>query len=283
MRILVVVVTYGNRAELVKEVVTECISQSVYKIIIVDNGSPECNFQKLELINKEYSFDVELIRLNENMGSAKGFSVGLSRALEHSTEDDWVLFLDDDNKIEKNAIRNMCHQFHCGEIHKDNVYFFLRKDRKNYLNFLKNRNEDDLLGVCNSFIGFHIIDFCKKKISYRERSENFDLSCDDSVVRCPCGPYGGLLIYSKTVAKVGFPDDKLYLYFDDTEYTLRMNRLGVSLWLLPKSKISDIDISWSNIENKKKFSSPLLETSDDFRVYYSVRNRVFFRVELFGE
>ncbi|ADM97622.1 glycosyltransferase family 2 protein [Dickeya dadantii] len=280
MKITAVVVTYANRFDYVKQVVDECFSQGVNKVVIIDNGSPRENNESLLGLQEEYTSErVFLVTNKKNEGSAVGFSQGIRFAVKFSEPDSWILILDDDNKLEPGAVKKLNS---LSEKHgSDNAYMCLRFDRIHYKKYLITKERSVLLGEPNAFMLFSLLKFIKKKLGVRKESVNWDkFERITEPVECPCGPYGGLFISIKAINKVGFPNEKLYLYFDDTEYTLRFKEKGVNLWLAPQARIRDIDESWSGKKLSKKFSHPSLE-ADEFRVKYTYRNRVYMERKYF--
>jgi hypothetical protein len=96
-------------------------------------------------------------------------------------------------------------------------------------------------------------------------------------VLIPFCPYGGLFFHRDVVDKIGYPDECLFLYGDDVEFTWRFSRKGGRLFLIPSSIVEDLDNAWriKRDEGDPVFSTYLL-SPDDFRVYYKVRNQVHF-------
>ncbi|WP_204327509.1 hypothetical protein, partial [Stenotrophomonas maltophilia] len=89
--------------------------------------------------------------------------------------------------------------------------------------------------------------------------------------KTPIAPYGGLLIPRCLLDKIGLPLEDMFLYIDDIEFSYRITSGGGNIFIVPDSKILDIDQSWgSKAENhKKKLSSPVLEEGESFRIYYT--------------
>jgi len=102
MKFNIITVTYGERFKFLKQVLDSLIdSNSINKIIVIDNGSNEK--EKIDLyiqkINKDKNKDlIKLVRHEKNLGSAGGFSSGISEARKYPC--DYVMMLDDDNVIE---------------------------------------------------------------------------------------------------------------------------------------------------------------------------------------
>ena len=91
----------------------------------------------------------------------------------------------------------------------------------------------------------------------------------------PYVPYGGLLMHKSLVADIGYPNERFFLYVDDSEYSYRITQNGGTIWLIPSCKVIDIDKSQGINYQKKLFHSQLLDEWT-FRTYYHVRNRMYF-------
>lgn len=273
-----VMVTYANRGEFVKRVVYECINAGCNTFFIVDNGSSNDSKNIIHDLQVHYAHaDFNIIENDKNMGSAFAFSQAMDEVCSDSNNNEHILFLDDDNVAENGAIQNALKLSEEGG--PGNVYFLLRKDRQHYINFINTNNEAALIGESNSFLTFTISNYIKRiinKIFKKEKKQK--LKPDASLkISVPCGPYGGMLT-TKSILKGGVrPFREMFLYFDDTNYTMDLKRSGVHLWLLPYYNIIDIDNSWTNEKPRNIFSSPLFEASE-YKIRYTLRNRIFFEL-----
>jgi len=96
-------------------------------------------------------------------------------------------------------------------------------------------------------------------------------------VLIPFCPYGGLFFHRDVLDRIGYPDERLFLYSDDNEFTWRFTRKGGRLFLIPGSNVEDLENAWRTMRNERDpFFSTHLLSPDDFRVYYRVRNQVHF-------
>jgi GT2 family glycosyltransferase len=69
---------------------------------------------------------------------------------------------------------------------------------------------------------------------------------NDWIYETCAGAYGGMFFDKKIIHNIGLPKDKMFLYFDDIEYTYRAYSKGVRLFLVPGAKITDQDFSYTN-------------------------------------
>jgi GT2 family glycosyltransferase len=82
----------------------------------------------------------------------------------------------------------------------------------------------------------------------------------------------------KNVLKNGLPDENYFVYFDDIEFTYRLHNKGVRIFLIPNSKIDDIDRTLTNSEVKTYFSLfkilQNIHSMNTTKLHYGYRNRV---------
>lgn len=278
MKFTAVIVTYANRGKLLKQVVDECIKSGCDSFFIVDNGSATESKETIAaLVTKYKNIIFHVIVNNENMGSAFAFSQGMDASASDKNKNEHILFLDDDNVADVGSIQNALLISERNE--KNNVYFLLRTDRQHYIKYANTLDDVLLIGKKNSFLTFTVMGFFKrliKKITKQTIDEDLNKDLPEKIPT-PCGPYGGMLTKKSILIGGIRPLVNMYLYFDDTNYTMDLKKSGVNLWLLPNCKLNDIDISWTNEKPKSIFSSPLFEASD-YKIKYTLRNRVFFEL-----
>jgi len=77
-------------------------------------------------------------------------------------------------------------------------------------------------------------------------------------------------IKCKAIKVVGFMDERYFLYFEETDWTLRFMRLG---W-------KPVYVSHSNVWHK---GSHTVGKNNPFRVYYSIRNKLLITQKIFGK
>lgn len=277
-KITAAIVTYSERAHFVETVVGECIKQGICDFLIIDNGSSKENNEKLNSLKTKFNnVKISIIRNDTNEGSAPGFKKAIKLASEVNKKEGWVFVLDDDNKPRGNCVSNLLIVSNKmgGE---EKIYSCFRDDREHYIKFIETLNEDFILGPKDSFMAFSISKYLKNKIKNKIKNKcknNHEINgFKKEVVKIPCAPYGGIFFKSSIIDKVGLPNADLYLYFDDTEYTLGMVNKGVEILLVTDSRVQDIDDSWTLNKSKQRFHSPYLDGSE-VKSIYSFRNRVY--------
>lgn len=277
-KVCIVTVTYGKRWALLNRVLESIVNNdSIKNIIIVNNNS----LDNISELAKEVSKKITVINLQENTGSANGYSIGIEEALKTNNEFIWLL--DDDNKPKDNALKSLMDNWNNIKMTRDIPCFgllSLRNDRKEFILAASKNNAKNIFPNANSFLGFHFLELPKKifrKISNRTGPNTYAINKlkKFNVVEVPLAPYGGFFFNRNLISRIGFPDKKFYLYADDHEFTHRINKNGGKIFLDPLSIVEDIDHSWF-IKSNRPFFISLLFSDEKRRVFYGVRNRVYF-------
>ncbi|AEA34639.1 glycosyltransferase [Hippea maritima] len=280
MKVCAVIVTYGDRFHLLKQVMDACYNEGVNKIIVVDNASEENSKKQLKEYEEKES-RLKVIYLDENTGSAGGYKRGLQEAYK-CEECEFIWLLDDDNQPQKDSLKVLKDFWNkLKDENKEEKVSLLsyRPDRIQYKEAIMTDNPDLVLGRKNSFLGFHIIDLPKKVIRVLKRKigiKTFHENPNIKSGKVAVAPYGGMFFHKKLIDSIGYPKEEFFLYADDHEWSYRITKSGGKIFVVLDSILEDIDVSWQ-LENKA--TSPFysyLNEGNKFRVYYTVRNRVNF-------
>ncbi|WP_207533781.1 glycosyltransferase [Desertivirga arenae] len=272
-KVCVVTVTYGDRWKFLEQVLKRALeSEIVTNIVVVDNAS----VYSVEKHIKDLGSDrIIVLTQPENLGSAGGYKKGLEYA--SSIECDFVFLLDDDNLPDRSCLENLLAKRKAVEKIEDNdALYCMREDRKQHAKIAKGEDPYRFYLTTDNFLGFNFL-----KIPYNQYKKLKDKILARSsktlkeAAKIPYVPYGGLLLPKSLLQRIGFPDDRFFLYVDDTEYTYRITSKGYSIWLIPSSKIIDIDKSVGIDYRAAWYRSRLLDLYS-FRTYYHVRNMIYF-------
>lgn len=271
--VCVVTVTYGNRWEILKEMILSLtkLNVMIVRLIVVDNASSNGKtIQSLIYSKLDVPFDVKVIEHSTNLGSAGGFKAGIIESLKYSS--DFIWLLDDDNCPEFNALKKNIDLYNLVfNLNPKSLISSHRLGRIEYDNAIQNNEEVSIKR--NSFLGFTLSQYCKQRLRKLRKRNSWKTVKSHSIVNIKYAPYGGLLLPTLLFREANvFPNELFYLYFDDHDFTMRLIEKGWEIYLNPCSVINDLDRSWSNEEVKY----PILnEKTPDFKVYYSIRNRIY--------
>ncbi|MDO4889073.1 MAG: glycosyltransferase [Candidatus Saccharibacteria bacterium] len=226
MRLGVVIVTH-NRLNLLQECVNACLSQTIKfsKIVIVDNASTDGTRGYLKSVN-----GINGVFLKNNIGGAGGFYEGL-KSLSLG-ELDYVLFIDDDAILEKKYNEKIS-PFLTGE--QDAFSGTVLTDGN--IQYEHRRFLSENFGQRNS-----------TKENYVGRFFDYDLAT-----------FCGLYVSTKLIEKIGLPRKDFFIWFDDTEYSIRISRF---------CKIRNINDA--KLNHKTVLSQ---ELGYSWKSYYSIRNQ----------
>ena len=258
MSVVVVIVTYGARTKLLKLVLDSIVSDvAVQNIVVVSNGAAADSIALVKSTPK-----TQLVVLEGNTGSANGYSVGITTALDKGAER--IMLLDDDNAPAPDAVTRL------NEVldEKAQRYGF------DHVAVLAARRSGDLLHRyprSSSFMGLNLASICSK---LRHMLFLAEKPPAQECIEVPYGPFGGLFAHRTLYESIGLPNREFVVYADDIEYTSRIAKAGGKLTLVLPAKIIDVESSWQVVRRVPGALAAVLEPAP-FRVYYTVRNHVW--------
>lgn len=200
-KIAVIVVTY-NRKKLLERCLNALFEQTVpvWKICIVDNASTDGSEVMVKFFQENYPEQIVYIQLKENTGGAGGFNKGFRWAKQYGGWN-WLLVMDDDaapapDYIEKLLVR--AKQF-------PQVRSFIGTEYVGYTDRI-------------AYGGRRVIDkeSTVRTVVVPGEFYNKDYFYVDTAV------FVGLMIHHSVVEKAGYPDASFFIYYDDTDYCLKI-------------------------------------------------------------
>lgn len=268
-RVSVVVVTYGSRADLLRQVMAGLVGQSWQPalVIIVDNGASPPPQTVIDTV--PHSWLVEVVPMGTNRGSAAGFGAGMERALELGSDLVWLL--DDDNVPQPSALAHLLRRWEQSTEPTATAFAAMRRDRRKYVEAASGLPSMKF-SPRNSFMGFSLLERVRSRFkasrSGRDGTATADLVLDFAI-------YGGLLIPSAVLQRTGLPDAKYFVYLDDRDFTTRITLAGGRIVLVPDAIIEDVDDSWGG-DIGSHFPALFNRSIRDNKLYYTVRNAVHY-------
>ena len=232
----IVIVTF-NRRKLLEQCLEHAFRQTLppRAVVVVDNCSTDGSSDFLDSFKKDRKYPAETTKLllyhePNNVGGAGGFHDGLKIAVKH-TDADWFLLIDDDaildydcmEKMDPDSARNKASAYACSVYYKGQLELSHRRDRKGDIPVEKYA-EDEF--------------FC------------------DSTSFC------GSMFSRDLVEKIGYPLKDYFLWFDDTEYSLRVIR-HTGIVVRTQASLQHGDPN-----------APDRRAEVDWRYYYGTRNHL---------
>lgn len=270
--VTVVTVTYGQREQLLRQVLDCVRSMDVSKVIVVNNGAAWS--VQVEL-TAAYGDLVDVVEMGANTGSARGFATGIQRALDLGAEYVWLL--DDDNRPRSDTLQKLRAAY--TEAQKTTPL-----DRLAVLAFRPTLHTTVAMGVplhrinprANSFYGFHVVDIPYKiwrRTPWGKPRIQGELP---TTVAMDTAPYSGLLFHRDLIRSIGLPNVDFVLYADDLEFTYRITmKKGGRTLLVTTALIDDLESSWNSKARSSNGFVAHLKGDGDFRAYYDIRNAAY--------
>jgi glycosyltransferase involved in cell wall biosynthesis len=272
-RICAVLVTYGDRGEIACRTARGCLDEGLTRVIIVDNGSDAGSVARLKELAGAEPAKVRLIRLGSNTGSAGGFKRGLEEFYSEKDRD-YVLLLDDDILPSPGSVRELLSGY-LRLKKKDGPLLAVyaertRRGEEQEINRKIRRGEP--ISDKDAFLGFNVFRIPGR--IFRRIAPAAPAGALPAPV--PTAPYGTLFFRKDLIDVIGYPDERMFLYMDDLEYTSRIPARGGEIYMLPSSRMDETTSpSWK----QRPLAGGLfmyLEGESELKTYYSARNAVLF-------
>lgn len=218
-------------------------------IIVVDNGSTN---DSVAVIKKAYP-SITLIETRKNLGFTGGNNRGIQKAIEIGADLIWLL--NNDTIVDKNVL-SFAYAFEdegvgaCGS----KIYFAPGHE------FHHNKYKESERGHVFWYAG-GIIDWKNLYASHRGVDE-VDKGQYDKIEETPFITGCSLVVRREVIKQVGMLDDRYYLYLEDLDLNIRIQKAGLKTLYVPTS------ILWHvNAGSSGRPGNPTHE-------YYFTRNRL---------
>jgi len=271
-KISVLTVTYGNRWIFLNEVIKRVLSfAQVTDLIVVNNASTYDLNSEIRVFGDSR---ITVISFDQNKGSAGGYKAALKEAHLH-TNANFYFLLDDDNVPAVDAIDKLIVGWEKkGSFNTLTALYCMREDRIAHARIAAGEDPYRYYLVPDNFLGFSVFRIAYNQL--RKLKDKFKRGIKPkAMAKIPYVPYGGLFVPRSVIDQIGYPDERFFLYVDDSEFSFRITERAGAIWLVPGADVIDIDKSQGVTYKKRLFASVLLDQWS-FRTYYHVRNRLFF-------
>ncbi len=216
-------------------------------IVIIDNASND-NLKSL---------GAYVIRNNNNLGFAGGNNIGIKYALSKGA--DYILILNNDTIVDKDFLEKLVSSIKNNNkfgIAVPKIYF--AKDCE----FHKSRYKINELGKVLWYAGGKI-DW-KNVIGYHVGVDEVDRGQFDKLEETEIATGCCMLVKREVFEKVGMLNEKYFLYYEDSDFSIRTKTAGFKILYVPDS------IIWHKNAGSSDGSGSSLQD------YYITRNRMIF-------
>lgn len=223
-----ILINYGH-----PELTCACI-QSLQKtndeflhILVVDNASPDDSCKVLE---QEFGDTITLLRAEENNGFSAGNNIGIRYALARGA--DYILMLNNDTVVAPSMIDELLKEADADTVTVPKMYYYDEPDKIWYSG-----------GAIRQHTG-RSIHFCTE----REKGYvTYATGC--------C-----MLIPASVINKVGPWDETFFLYGEDLDYSIRLQKANIKILYVPAA------VLWHKVSGASGKNAKM-------PVYYGSRNR----------
>lgn len=238
------IVTVLYNSEKVLDDFFDSLKRQTYKnfiLYVVDNASPDNSLEKARKIAADCEFKTKFIANKENYGVAKGNNQGIINALYD--ECDYVLLSNNDIILENDTIELL------------------------YKGMIENKAD---MAVPKIYLHNSTKLWCAggKYNRFNNNTIHFGYNKEDcekysKLKKVSYAPTCFMLIEKSVFYDVGLMDEKFFVYYDDTDFVYRSQKLHKRLFYIPESKM----------QHKE---SVCTGKRSDFFYRYVYRNRIYF-------
>lgn len=216
------------------------VSYPSFEVVVIDNGSSDDSVAAIRAAFPQ----VTLIEAGENLGFVGGNNVGLEFA--RGSGADYALLLNNDTEVDEQFLSCLVNAVEASPeigIAGPSIYYYSAPDI-----FWSAGGEIDWSRGETRMTGDNQPDHGQYGTEARDV---------DFVTGC------ALLIRMKAVAEAGMLDPRFFAYYEETEWCVRVSRLGYRIVHVPRAKV------YHKISQAAREASPMVH-------YYMTRNRLLF-------
>lgn len=256
VKVYALIVTF-KRKELLKEVVERVINQTypLSKVVVVDNNSNDGTEAVIAQLKSNSPVEIEYQNTGANLGGAGGFSYGFNHVL--NDEFDYLWIMDDDLLPENNCLEMMLISANNNQI--------IQPARFN------------LDGTCAEYspIKFDLASPFLLHPKIETVKDRID-SVQGNEIQIEGIPFEGPLIPKNIINRVGLPDKRFFIFYDDLDYAIRARKAGfkiickkdaVAYRLLMNNQVNDLQ-SWKGYFMLRNF----------FKIHYMHGENIFVKL-----
>jgi len=226
-------------------------------VVVIDNASKD-EF-KVQSSKFKVFQGLRVISNDKNLGFSGGQNVGIKYALDNGA--DYVLILNNDTIVDKNLIEELLNAAQKDKnigIAVPKIYF------ASGFEFHKDRYKKSDLGKVFWYAGGEM-DW-KNVIGFHRGVDEVDRGQYDRIEKTDFASGCCMLVKGEVFEKVGFLDEKFFLYYEDSDLCERIRRAGYSIMYSAKA------ILWHKNAGSAGGSGSSLQD------YYITRNRMLFGI-----
>lgn len=255
MHVSIVVVHYNTPTE-----TNECLRSLLalekkidHNIVIVDNGS----LTSYEIPSKLDKKNVTLIRSESNLGFTGGNNLGTYKAIELYNSD-FVLYLNNDTTVAPNLLSSLVESAQDPDVGIVAPHIYFYPGTQYHTHSYPKKDQDNIFWFAGGFIDWNnlyaghigVDELDHGQFSHKRETEFISGCC--------------MLVKREVLEKSAVFDKRYFLYYEDTDLSMRARAAGYTLLITPETHI------WHKNAGSSGGSGSSLQE------YYQTRNRALF-------
>lgn len=256
MKIVISLINYNNAKKTV--MCLHSLNKLSHENITVDVQVIDNNSKEPLIVNpQEYKhISVTVIRNRENLGFSGGHNIAIDYALKHDAS--YVMILNNDTIVDSGLVRELLavsKMYHAGIV-GPKIYFSKGSE------FHKDRYTEKELGNVLWYAGGMMN--WRDVMGHHRGVDEVDHGQFDTETPTDFASGCCMVIKKEVFEKVGLLDTRYFLYYEDSDFNVRVKRAGFSIYFAPKA------ILWH--ENASSTGG----SGSDLQDYFISRNRLLF-------
>ena len=220
-------------------------------IIVVDNNS---NGSSVDHVKRKFP-GIHLLKLKTNLGFAGGVNAGINIAMKRGAGYVWIL--NNDTILDKNAF-SLVDAFIDPDIGGASSKIYFAPGHEYHKERYKNSDKGRVIWYAGGLIDWNNVYASNYMIDEVDNGQFTNPKDTDFLTGC------SMMIPSHIIRKIGLFDEKYYLYYEDVDYSLRIQKLGMRTIYYPKSVVWHLNAASSGGPGSR------------LHEYYQTRNRLLF-------
>jgi rhamnopyranosyl-N-acetylglucosaminyl-diphospho-decaprenol beta-1,3/1,4-galactofuranosyltransferase len=261
------VITSFNRLSLLQENIRCLKNQTtpVDGIIVINNGSTDGT---LEWLRTQEPF-IKVLQEDKNIGASAAFSQVIQLAYE--LEYDWIWIMDDDAFPTKECLQNLISSKYFSDGHDVALAPIVIENEV----------------IAHGHRG--IVDISNDNMIIQAKISNDFYKSDMKEIEVSFISFVGLMVGKNVIKKIGYPDGKYFIFNDDLEYSMRINKSDFKMYMIKdavmfhrfpveyeKRDIPAIFNSLSDVQTSKKLTDKIRDKIAFSRLFNDVSDRTIY-------
>jgi len=214
MKVAIIIVTY-NGSKYIARCLTSVFSNKYenFTVLVVDNNSAD---DTVEIVGKLFP-QVELIKLDSNLGFVGGNNIGIKRALQDGA--DCIILLNQDTEVEYDWLAQLVKT--AQENKKAGIIQAM-------LLLAEERSLTNNVGNAMHYLGFGFVKHYRERVDSWFHRSPFEIGYASGAA---------MLITREVLEKVGALDEKFFMYHEDLDLCWRARLTGYKIMIAPQAVV----------------------------------------------